>query len=226
MRRSVPSVFDVSLMVVLASVAAFTAVTLARPQGRPTIAPAPNHWVAFSAKVEILSPGATVYGTFTQGPDGSTRKETGPAPGNVVVVDIKNIARGRTYRYHSANGWVEHPMRLPSEYVPRVFAPHLLQNAQPVKYEALDAFTLTSPDARVDIIVPALDNFVVDRILPNGRRERFSDITILKDLSSMTFEPPAGVQAQYRDTPAGIIQHDPDDLEVDSSGKVTWKNRR
>lgn len=226
MKLSATAVFNVVLIAVLASVAGFKAVTFARPQASAAIAPSPDRWVAFSAKVEIISPGATVYGTFTRGLDGSTRKDTGPAPGTVVVADIKNIARGRTYLYHSARGWVEHPMRLPPEFVPRQLAAHLLVNAQPTKYEALDAFTLTSPDGRIEVMIPGLNNFVVDRILPNGKRERFSDIKVLSSVAATTFEPPPDVQPTYNDAPAGIILHDPGALEVDANGKVTWKTPR
>jgi hypothetical protein len=61
----------------------------------------------------VLDPGRVVFGRLFRGTDGSTRNETGPAPGVVDTIGIKSLP-GRTHEvWRSGRGWMTIPMMLP-----------------------------------------------------------------------------------------------------------------
>ena len=75
--------------------------------------------------IRIFRAGESVVGKLYRASDGSTRNETGPAPGRVNIIGIKNMSERLYYIWRPESGWESRPLDLPGgRYIqPREGAP-------------------------------------------------------------------------------------------------------
>jgi hypothetical protein len=85
------TVLPVLFVAALASAAAQTRVPAL------DVAPMPDHWVPFSATMEIVRGSTRWVGRFYRRADGSIRSETGRAAGPVESILINNYTEGMKY---------------------------------------------------------------------------------------------------------------------------------
>lgn len=181
--------------------------------------------VGFSAEVMRSGPShAPIVGRFYQAVDGSTRLETGPSLDDVRTIDIANVTTQRTYLFARGRGWFEHPMRLLTEYTPPQMSTEKVATFQRTTVEGFEALVRTAPDGRMQAVVPALNFFAADTVVPTGVRTLYHHITINAPIDRSLFELPPGVSATYNAEPSGIIEYGPDEAEVDANGKVKYRN--
>lgn len=215
------------LWVLAALVVGVSSLTLFGSKGAAAqggVVPSPDTWVAFTAKATQTSPNGIVVGRFYQWPDGSSRLETGPTEGDMRLIDIKNIELERWYGFVQGRGWVEHPMKLRFKPQPTKLLAASLEGTNRVTIEGMEAFQRSFPDGRVEVVVPALNFWVVDRVTLGGSRTRFHDIKVGEVPERTLLLPPVGEQVRFSDEPRGIIQRGPEDVEIDQqTGKVRFK---
>lgn len=169
--------------------------------------PQPDHWVPFSANVEIVGTGRdgstqVVRGRFWRGADGSTRLETGPSEDDVRVTSINNLTKEVTYVGPTKSGtWLEQPMpppgpfgRKPIQYTTRMVG--LTLNFGEV--EGFKVHRYINPNGDEWLWAPDLNFFPLVRRMAGGRRlEQYSNVQV-GDQASSLFEPPAGVTIEKR----------------------------
>jgi hypothetical protein len=74
----------------------------------------PGQWVPFSASmVRVFRQGQSAVGKLYRSADGSTRNETGPAPGRVDSIGISNVPDRLYYIWRPEGGWESRPLDLP-----------------------------------------------------------------------------------------------------------------
>jgi hypothetical protein len=99
-----------------------------------------------------------------------------------------------------------------------------LDGTNRVSIEGMEAFQRSFPDGRVEVVVPALNFWVVDRTTLGGSRTRFHDIKVGEVPDQALLLPPAGEPVRFSNEPRGIIQRGPEDVEIDQqTGKVRFK---
>lgn len=188
------------------------------------VVPSLDTWVAFTAKATQTTPNGIVVGRYYQWPDGSSRLETGPAQDDIRSIDIKNIELERWYGFLQGRGWVEHPMGLRFKPQPTKMLARNLDGTNRVSIEGMEAFQRSFPDGRVEVVVPALNFWVVDRTTLGGSRTQFHDIKVGEVPDQALLLPPAGEPVRFSNEPRGIIQRGPEDVEIDQqTGKVRFK---
>lgn len=194
------------------------------PQGFVT---GPSELVEFSCILTRSEPGhPTQTGRYFRGPDGSDRHEAGPAVDVVELIDIKNIARETNYIWDKRvpQAWHAYPMQVGEQGrgFPRSMPKSALTpmpNGQPMQYEGLDVVEWAKGGLTMRR-APALNFFIVDRLLPNGGRVTCSNIhvgpvdQVVAALGAPRsgpgreplFEPPYTDAIEWRNTPNGIIR--------------------
>jgi hypothetical protein len=129
------------------------------------VAPMPDHWVPFSARMEILLPtGKRWVGRFFRGADGSTRSETGASFDHVELISIHNYTERMQYRFSRSMGWssglVERPPFWPKPLMMSGTMYRRLRKSE-VRVEGLDLLVRVTPDS-TEWIAPQLNGFVID----------------------------------------------------------------
>ena len=155
------SALAISCLVVLGSHAVWTQ-SGASPHD---IAPMPDHWVPFSAEMEIVLPtGKRWVGRFVRGADGSTRSETGISLDRIENISIYNYTERMQYHFKRRTGWssgsVERPPGWPKPLrMSGAMYRRLRKGHEPI--EGLDVLVRTGEDS-VELIAPQLNGFVID----------------------------------------------------------------
>jgi hypothetical protein len=207
------SLFAVCLPVVLA-LAVFSAI---RATGPATVAsqvsvalPQSSDWIAFSAAVEITEPGSPrLIGRYYRSSDGSTRLETGPEDGSMVVISIKNIPSETFYWFSPApgRGWTAQPLKLPvGGWRPAAYRAEMKGlSKHSERVSGYETYRYISNSGDISLLASELNCFPVMRqSLRTGRREVYSNIVLGEPvLDSMV--PPPNVQVRKLDKPAGIV---------------------
>ncbi len=179
----------------------------------PNEIPSPDHWVSFSALISKTGGGSVAVGRFFRGTDGSERRETGPTLDDIRVITIHNMTTERFYRFLAGKGWTEQPMQLsPMVKRPRKMLRTMqgLSRGQQTtllragRGESVASYQSRAQRGDVLMIVPALNFFTVDQIMPDGGRLLFHDIDIV-DVDPGLFLPPAGSLITTLTEPGGII---------------------
>lgn len=212
-----------TLTAVILGIASLSLSGLQSDAAQSGVYPSPDAWVAFTANVTRTMPDGVVVGRYIQWPDGSSRYETGPAENDMRSIDIKNVELERWFGFLEGKGWIERPMRLRGGFQPPKMLARNLTRATKITFEGHEAFTTSYPDGRTEVVVPGLNYWVVDRVTPDGLRVRFHNIKIGDIQDRALLVPPVNEAVRFNSAPTGIIQHGPEDVEVDASGKVRFK---
>jgi hypothetical protein len=168
--------------------------------------PQPAAWVAFEAKVTVQRGGAEpLVGKFYRSSDGSTRLETGPAEGDVRVVDIKNIPTKAGYVRKVDGTWISKPIdEASADLRPQRFhagMPFLARyprkvsilKGQPYSLSSdtgFSAYQLMQSNGGLLLLVPELNFFPIVRERLDGRREVYTDVSLLEPDVSLFLPPP------------------------------------
>jgi hypothetical protein len=165
------------------------------PKPRPGqfMPPAPTTWVAFSADLEIFTPGEPPeYGRHVQDEHGCRLRETVDAGQRTIT--ITNQHTNTTYRF-AGGRWTAQSMRTGPE-ASRPITRMRVDAKAPV-FEGFDAFVLQrltkSADGesyRETLVIPALNYFEPVLTLPNGRTITARNIKV-EPQSHDLFLPPA-----------------------------------
>jgi hypothetical protein len=204
---------------------AMTIWTVPTAQSRSSAAfPSPDEWTPFTADATKTNAGGAVLGRFYRWSDGSTRLDSGPSRSDLRSIDIKNVGLERSFTYNEASGWTERPMKLRTGVLapPRVRARDLADSPR-MRFENREAFIRTDPGGIIRVVVPELNFFLVDFILPNGDRTRHDNVRIGEPPVEFLLPPP-GAFVAYSPEFGGIIEHGPEDTVIDpDTGAVTFK---
>jgi hypothetical protein len=125
----------------------------------------PDHWVPFSAEMEIVLPtGRRWVGRFFRGADGSTRSETGASLERIELISINNYTERMQYRFSRRTGWssglLERPPFWPKPLMMSGAMYRRLQKSE-VPVEGLDVLVRVTPDG-TELIAPQLNGHVID----------------------------------------------------------------
>lgn len=166
---------------------------------------APRAWVPFQAKFTVSHPGQPlIHGRFYRSSIGSVRKESGPAPDDVRVIRITNLADRTVYGFHYKFGWMKAELTkaktVPPQFIARALSefPYALaiEKGQSGSLQEKD-MGLTAYEYRhagvVALKVPALNFFDVVLQRHDGRYEAYTDIERIEPKAEV-FVPPPGVK--------------------------------
>ncbi len=178
---------------------------------------APTHWVAFTADSLGSSPGdsRTVVGRYYRSSDGSVRRETGPATGDMRVISIENIGLERTFTRFPSGRWYSHPMKLPpSGWKPQRWRADRLRKVS-WKHENFELYLVTEPSGDNAFLAPALNFFPVIRQTARGARKEYTNIQ-LGEPDPLLFGRPDG-NVTHCPEPAGIVFTPPGEMAPQQS---------
>ena len=151
-------------------------------------------WRAFRGEFRSTSGGVETRGRFFRHRDGSTRRETLAANGDVEFITIVNIGQSRFYSY-SAGSWSAQPLKLPVRHIfPPTGAdfPNATPQADRIAgYRVVGAYTVLGT---LMLRAPALDYFPLVEEHPHpALRIEFGSI-VEEPIRDEIFSPLPGVE--------------------------------
>lgn len=166
----------------------------------------PGQWVPFSADFIVSHPGQPVaHGHYYRSSSGSSRRETGPTPSDIRVVDIHSV-EDRAQYVMGARGWKRFegsgsiegtPLRwfegrAGTESYPFKLALRAGQSGKLDSPEGYAAYLQNSSTGQSHLRVPSLNMFAVVTSSIDGRYEAYSNIREGEPPAEL-FRLPAGV---------------------------------
>ena len=134
------------------------------------VVPSLDTWVAFTAKATQTTPNGIVVGRYYQWPDRLKPSRNWPSTGRYTFDRHQEHRAGTLVQVLQGRGWVEHPMGLRFKPQPTKMLARNLDGTNRVSIEGMEAFQRSFPDGRVEVVVPALNFWVVDRTTLGGSR--------------------------------------------------------
>jgi hypothetical protein len=166
----------------------------------------PDHWVAFDAvQAQTLDSGRKTAGRFFQGPDGSTRLESGYELDQPLVIDIKNVEQKRQYVKRFDGTWESSPLYPRPDFRPFLVQPGGGLDAErwPAKVKGFDVHRRLmktksyndNGDVRegtiTEYLAPMLNFLSVYSESSGGGRSEYTEIK-LRPQPKELFAPPPG----------------------------------
>jgi hypothetical protein len=185
--------WTVACVAIVATAGAVSVASDSRP-----IIPQPDHIVPFSAdyvRTTTTKSGTTTeVGRFFRASDNSFRRESGPSPGTIALINVRRVQDGAMYVWSLSRGVSVHPLQTP----PNGWGPQSRRRSfEQVVDEKIEGFVVLKTEPRpgdIQLEVPELNFFVIyQRTCVDERawctEERYSNIKIGPQPPEL-FEPP------------------------------------